>query len=50
MFLYCKEKFIHLRKLLNFEVENPSDFLRLEPLVFKIRIGDDATKRKKSTP
>lgn len=43
MFLYCKEKFIHLRKLLNFEVENPADFLRLKPLVIKIRIGDDAT-------
>lgn len=47
MFLYCKEPFIQLRKLLNFEVENPADFLRLEPLVIKIRIGDDATKTKK---
>ena len=47
MFLYCKEPFIQLRKLLNFEVENPADFLRLKPLVFKIRIGDDATKTKK---
>ena len=43
MFLYCKEPFIQLRKLLNFEVENPPDFLRFGPLVFKIRIGDDAT-------
>ena len=50
MFLYCKEKFKHLRKLLNFEVENPTDILCLKPLVIKIRIGDDATKRKKSTP
>ena len=46
-FLYCKEKLIHLRKLLNFEVENPADFLRLEPLVFEIRIEDVATLTKK---
>ena len=43
MFLYCKEPFIQLRKLLSFEVENPPDFLRLKPLVFEIRIGDNAT-------
>ena len=43
MFLYCKEPFIQLRKLFNFEVEKPPVFPRLEPLVFKIRIGDDAT-------
>lgn len=42
MFLYCKEPFIQLRKLLNFEDKNPTDFLRLKPLVIKIRIGDDA--------
>ena len=47
MFLYCKEKFIHLRKLLDFEVENPTAFLRLKPLVLKIRIEVDATKTKK---
>lgn len=47
MFLYCKEKFIQLRKLLDFEVENPTAFLRLKPLVFKIRIEVDATKTKK---
>ena len=43
MFLYCKEPFIQLRKLLNFKVENPTDFLRLKPLVIEIRIEVDAT-------
>lgn len=48
MFLYCKEPFIQLRKLLNFEVENPTGFLRLKPLVNKIRIGVVATLTKKN--
>ena len=47
MFLYCKEPFMKLRKLLDFEVENPAAFPQLKPLVFKIRIGVVATKTKK---
>lgn len=47
MFLYCKEPFKQLRKLLNFEVENPTGFPRLKPLVIKIRIGVVATLTKK---
>ena len=39
MFLYCKEPFIQLRKLLNFEVENPADFLRLDLLFLKYVLG-----------
>lgn len=38
-FFTAKKKFIHLRKLLNFEVENPADFLRLDLLFLKYVLG-----------
>ena len=50
MFLYCKEPFIQLRKLLNFEVENPLDFLRLDLLFLKYVLRLAPPKQKKSTP
>ena len=47
MFLCCKEKLINLRKLLDFEIENPTAFPRLKPLVVKICIVFNATKTEK---